>query len=284
MHDDIMAAFDISERVAVVTGAASGIGRGTAVTLAKAGASVVLGDVDADGMGETGGELDALGASWSAVPTDVSDKAAVDALVAGAVNRHGRLDIMVNNAGIMPLAFFADHARAYLSWTRCIDVNFKGVLNGILAVHDQMISQGRGHVLNVSSIYGNYPTAGSAVYAATKAAVVFLSESLRIESQGKIKVTTIRPTGVPATGLSAGIVNPEAAMGLLGINGAEYVAKFQAAAIGELPGNMLDVNDIEYFSLDPSSTADQILYAINQPWGVAICDLTVRASGDGFVI
>ena len=101
MHDDILAAFDISDRVAVVTGAASGIGRGTAVTLAKAGASVVLGDVDADGMGETGGALDELGASWSAVPTDVSDKAAVDALVADAVNRHGRLDIMVNNAGII---------------------------------------------------------------------------------------------------------------------------------------------------------------------------------------
>ena len=76
-------------------------------------------------------------------------------------------------------------------------MNFKGVLHGISAVHDQMIAQGRGHVVNVSSIYGNHPNAGSGVYAATKAAVNVLSETLRIESQGRIKVTTIRPTGVP---------------------------------------------------------------------------------------
>ena len=70
-----------------------------------------------------------------------------------------------------------------------------------------MLKQGRGHVINISSIYGNYPTAGAGVYGATKAAVVFLSESLRMESQGKIKVTTIRPTGVPTTGLGAGVIN-----------------------------------------------------------------------------
>ncbi|MCY4344151.1 MAG: SDR family oxidoreductase [Gammaproteobacteria bacterium] len=274
----------IEGKTIVVTGAAGGFGRLLCEKAAALGAHVVAADIQAQALDEVVSGIRSQNGDAIGVTADVADLQQMQGLAGDAVERYGAIDVMVNNAGVMPLAFFADHARAYPSWTRCIDVNFKGVLNGILAVHDQMISQGRGHVLNVSSIYGNYPTAGSAVYAATKAAVVFLSESLRIESQGKIKVTTIRPTGVPATGLSAGIVNPEAATGLLGINGAEYVAKFQAAAIGELPGNMLDVNDIEYFSLDPSSTADQILYAINQPWGVAICDLTVRASGDGFVI
>ncbi|MCY4212544.1 MAG: SDR family oxidoreductase [Gammaproteobacteria bacterium] len=274
----------IEGKTIVVTGAAGGFGRLLCEKAAASGAHVVAADIQAQALDEVVSGIRSQNGEAIGVTADVADLQQMHGLAGSAVERYGAIDVMVNNAGIMPLAFFADHARAYLSWTRCIDVNFKGVLNGILAVHDQMISQGRGHVLNVSSIYGNYPTAGSAVYAATKAAVVFLSESLRIESQGKIKVTTIRPTGVPATGLSAGIVNPEAAMGLLGINGADYVAKFQAAAVGELPGNMLDVNDIEYFSLDPSSTADQILYAINQPWGVAISDLTIRASGDGFVI
>jgi len=274
----------VAGKTIVVTGAASGFGRLLCEKAAALGAQVVAADIQVQALDEVVSDIRSQNGDAIGVAADVTDLQQMQGLAGSAVERYGAIDVMVNNAGIMPLAFLADHARAYQSWTRCIDVNFKGVLNGILAVHDQMISQGRGHVLNVSSIYGNYPTAGSAVYAATKAAVVFLSESLRIESQGKIKVTTIRPTGVPATGLSAGIVNPEAVTGLLGINGADYVAKFQAAAVGELPGNMLDVNDIEYFSLDPSSTADQILYAIHQPWGVAISDLTVRASGDGFVI
>ena len=94
-------------------------------------------------------------------------------------------------------------------------------------------------------IYGNYPSAGGGVYGATKAAVVFLSESLRMESQGKIKVTTVRPTGVPATGLGSGIVNPEAVSGLLGSNTAAYLSKFEAAAAGQLPASHLDINDIE---------------------------------------
>jgi hypothetical protein len=105
-----------------------------------------------------------------------------------------------------------------------------------------------------------------------------------MESQGKIKVTTVRPTGVPATGLGSGIVNPEAVSGLLGINTASYMSKFEAAAAGQLPASHLDINDIEYFALDPSSLADQIVHTINQPWGVAITDITVRASGDGYII
>ncbi len=90
---------------------------------------------------------------------------------------------MINNAGIMPLAFFSDHAEAHAAWLRCIDINIKGVLNGQVAAYDTMIEQGRGHIVNVSSIYGNFPVTGAAVYGATKAAVNFLSESLRVEAR-----------------------------------------------------------------------------------------------------
>ena len=99
----------------------------------------------------------------------------------------GGVDILVNNAGTMPLAFYEDHAIASEAWDRCIDVNIKGVLNGIMAVYDTMIGQGQGHVVNLSSIYGNAGVAGSAVYSATKSAVNELSNSLRLESQGKLK-------------------------------------------------------------------------------------------------
>ena len=116
---------------------------------------------------------------------DVRDLAQVQALVARAVERFGAVDVMVNNAGIMPLAFFADHAAGHEAWDRCIDINFKGVLNGICAVHDQMIEQGRGHVVNISSIYANAGTAGSGVYSATKAAVAVLSDSLRSRVAGE---------------------------------------------------------------------------------------------------
>ena len=102
--------------------------------------------------------------------------------------------LFFNNAGVMPLAFYADHAEAADAWERCIDINFKGVLNGIMAVHDQMISQGRGHVVNLSSIYGNYPVAGAGVYGATKAFVQSMSEAIRQELKGTgVKVCTLNP-------------------------------------------------------------------------------------------
>ena len=147
-----------------------------------------------------------------------------------------------------------------------------------------MIAQGRGHVVNISSIYGNYPVSGAAVYGATKAAVNVLSEALRQESQGRIKVTTIRPTGVPMTGLGAGVLNPAALGGILGAGEASFMETIGALLGEDPPAELTDPNQIGYFALSPELLADQIVYAIDQPWGVSISDLTVRASGDSYMI
>jgi NADP-dependent 3-hydroxy acid dehydrogenase YdfG len=271
-------------KVIVITGAGSGFGQLVSEKAAAMGASIVASDVNQEALDVVVAGIKADGGAAIAVAADVTDRAQMQVLAEDAVAEFGAIDVMLNNAGIMPLAFYADHKNAADAWEKCIDINFKGVLNGITAVYDQMISQGRGHVINISSIYGNYPTAGGGVYGATKAAVVFLSESLRIESQGKIKVTTVRPTGVPATNLGTGIVNPAAVSGLLGVNTMDYMSKFEAAAAGQMPANMLDRNEIEYFALEPDLLAEQIIHAMNQPWGVTISDITVRASGDGYVI
>jgi NADP-dependent 3-hydroxy acid dehydrogenase YdfG len=184
----------------------------------------------------------------------------------------------------MPLAFYADHIKATKPWDNCIDINIKGVLNGIVSAYDQMILQGSGHVVNISSIYGNYPVAGAGVYGATKAAVNFLSESLRVESQGKIKVTIIKPTGVRGTGLGAGIINEDAIVGILGQNALNYIKMMDDYDAGILPPKNSDAKNIEYYALSPEHLAEQIVYTINQPLGVAIADLTVRASGEGYIL
>lgn len=274
----------IQGRSIVITGAGGGFGRLVAQKCAAKGGRVVAADVDEAGLAGTLESIESKGGRALAVKADVTDLAQMRALAARAVAEFGHLEVMVNNAGIMPLALYADHERAAEAWSRCIDVNLKGVLHGIVAAHDQMISQGRGHVVNVSSIYGNYPVAGAAVYGATKAAVVFLSEALRQESRGRIKVTTIRPTGVPTTGLGAGVINPAAVGGVLGRNEAEFMAMIPALFGEHPPAELVDPDRISYAALSPELLADQIVYAIDQPWGVSISDITVRASGDHYVL
>lgn len=274
----------IDGKVIIVTGAAGGFGRLVCQKTASLGARIIACDIDEAELNETTSSINTDGGQAIAVLADVTSRTEMLTVADQAINAFSEIDVLVNNAGTMPLAFYSDHDKAAEAWDRCIDINIKGVLNGITAVHDQMLKQGRGHVVNISSIYGNYPTAGAAVYGATKAAVIFLSESLRMESQGRIKVTTIRPTGVPATGLGTGIINPEAVSGLLGVNTAAYMSKFEAAQAGQLPSRMLDKNEIEYFALDPDSLSDQIIYTINQPWGVVISDMTIRASGDAYIL
>ena len=251
---------------------------------AALGGQIIACDINEAELQQTVSAINDSGGTALAVAADVTSRSEMAAVADQAIDAFSKIDVIVNNAGTMPLAFYRDHEAAAEAWDRCIDINIKGVLNGITTVHDQMLKQGYGHVINISSIYGNYPTAGAAVYGATKAAVIFLSESLRMESQGRIKVTTIRPTGVPETGLGSGIINPEAVSGLLGANTADYMSKFEAAQAGQLPERMLDRNEIEYFALDPDSLSEQIVYVINQPWGVAISDMTIRASGDSYVL
>ena len=271
-------------KVIVITGAAGGFGKLVAEKATALGAKVVAADVNKALLDEVVKEIQANNGQISGCPVDVTSRDQMNLLAEHAVEVFGAIDVMINNAGIMPLAFFADHEAADDAWSRCIDVNFKGVLNGISAVYDQMIRQGRGHVINLSSIYGNFPVAGGGVYGATKAAVDFLSESLRQETQGKIKVTNVKPTGVPATGLSGSVINPLAVSGILGGNAAAYMERFVQAEAGTVPAGLLDPDNIEYFALDPAFLADQIIYAINQPWGVVISEITVRASGDAYVV
>jgi len=274
----------VKDKVIIVTGAASGFGRLVSEKTAKLGGKLVCADINAEQLAGVTAGINGAGGAAEGVITDVTQLEQMHALAQRAIERFGRIDVLVNNAGVMPLAFYADHAKAIAAWNRCIDINIKGVLNGIVAVYDAMIAQGRGHIVNLSSIYGNFPVVGAGVYGATKAAVNFLSESLRMESQGKIKVTIVKPTGVPGTALGTGIVNPAAIVGILGHNAPRYLQTMQAHAAGELPPEHSDPNHIEYYALEPQFLADQIVYAIDQPWGVSIGDITVRASGDGYIL
>lgn len=274
----------VEGKTIVITGAGGGFGRLVAQKCAARGAQIVAADIDADALAETVAMIEAASGKAIGVPTDVTQLDQMRALASRAVEAFGAIDVMINNAGTMPLALYADHEQAAQPWDRCIDVNFKGVLHGIMAAHDQMIEQGRGQVINISSVYGNYPVAGAAVYGATKAAVNVLSESLRQESQGRIKVSTIRPTGVPGTGLGAGVMNPAALGGVLGKNEASFMATMGQIFGENPPAELIDPDNISYFALSPDLLADQIVYVIDQPWGVSIGDLTVRASGDSYMI
>lgn len=271
-------------KVIIVTGAGGGFGRLVCQKAAALDAKIVCADIDEATLNETVESIASNGGIISAVQTDVTDLKQMKALAAHAVSEHGAIDVMINNAGVMPLSFFSDHDAATDAWSRCIDINIKGVLHGITAVYDQMMAQGRGHVINLSSIYGNFPVVGAAVYGATKTAVNFLSESLRVEAQGKIKVTIVKPTGVPATGLSSGVVNGEAVVGILGQNAPSYLGTLMELAEGAVDPALLDPEHPGYIALDPTFIADAIITAIDQPWGVSLGDITVRATGDGYIL
>ncbi len=274
----------LEKKVIVVTGAAGGFGRIVSEKAAARGAKLVCADINESELNTTVANITSGNGAATAKVTDVTDLAQMKALAAHAVEQFGRIDVMVNNAGVMPLAFYADHENAAEAWSRCIDINFKGVLNGISAVYDQMMAQGQGHVVNLSSIYGNFPVVGAGVYGATKAAVNFLSESLRVESHGKIKVTIVKPTGVPQTGLSGGVVNSEAVVGILGQNAATYGDTMMKVIMGEASAEQTDPDSAQYAVLNPDYLADQVIYAMDQPWGVSIGDVTVRATGDGYIL
>ena len=273
----------LKDKVIVITGAGSGFGKLIAEKCAAGGAHIVGVDVNADALEEVMSGIRAAGNSALAQPADVTDLAAMRAVAAAAVEAHGAIDVLVNNAGVMPLAYFADHARAADKWSKAIDINIKGVVNGISAVYDQMIEQGRGHVVNIASIYGNAGIAGSGVYSATKAAVTTISDSLRIEAKGKIKVTTVKPTGITGTNLASWIVNEEAIFGLVGQRAQQYGEHVSALMENRLAPELTDVDSVQHWLITPDDLADAVVHVINQPWGISLSDVTVRASGEDYL-
>jgi len=274
----------ITGKSIVITGAGSGFGRLVAEMTAARGARVTCGDIDFAAAQATASAITAAGGTAQARAADVTDARQVNALVQAGVDAHGGVDVMVNNAGIMPLAFFSDHAAAHGAWNKCIDINIKGVLNGMVAAYEPMMAAGRGQIINISSIYGNFPVIGAAVYGASKAAVNFLSESFRLETRGKIKVTTVKPTGVPATNLGGSVINPQAVVGILGYNMPAFGEMAEAMGNGSLDPIKLDPTEMDYQSLAPEHIAAAVLHAIDQPWGVSIGEITVRAAGDHFIL
>ncbi len=274
----------IAGKSIIITGAGGGFGKLVSEKAAALGGKLTCCDIDADAAEAVAATIRASGGQAQAMRADVTKLAELHVVAKAATDAFGAIDVMINNAGIMPLSFYSDHEVAYAAWDRCIDINIKGVLNGTVAVYDQMIAQGSGHVINLSSIYGNFPVMGAAVYGATKSAVNFLSESLRVEARGKIKVTIIKPTGVPATNLGASVVNPAAGIGILAHNVGEFTDMVAQMEAGTFPAERLDAARIDYASLAPEHIADAIIHAMNQPLGVSIGEITVRAAGDHFVL
>lgn len=271
----------VKGKVIIITGASSGFGKLTAKRAAEMGGKIVLAARSEEKLKETVAEIKAAGGEASYIVTDVAKKDDVFAMAKFAVDTYGRIDVLVNNAGTMPLAFFSEHEQALDKWEQCIDISIKGTIFGISAVYDQMIKQGQGQVINVSSIYANFPVAGAGVYQVAKMGVQYLAESLRSECQGKIKVTTIKPTGFMKTNLSSSVVDQMAMMPAVA-GPLEILSNWVEEA--PLRPDFHDINSMTYNDPDPQVLADNIIYAINQPWGVSIGDLTVRASGESFVI
>lgn len=269
----------VEGKVIIITGASSGFGKLTAKRAAEMGGKIVLAARSEEKLKETVAEIKAAGGEASYIVTDVAKKDDVFAMAKFAVDTYGRIDVLVNNAGTMPLAFFSEHEQALDKWEQCIDISIKGTIFGISAVYDQMIKQGQ--VINVSSIYANFPVAGAGVYQVAKMGVQYLAESLRSECQGKIKVTTIKPTGFMKTNLSSSVVDQMAMMPAVA-GPLEILSNWVEEA--PLRPDFHDINSMTYNDPDPQVLADNIIYAINQPWGVSIGDLTVRASGESFVI
>jgi len=236
----------IEGKVVVIAGASSGLGEATARHLVQHGAKLVLGARRIDRLQKLAHEL-ALGDN-AAIRMDVTNRAEVEALVARAVETHGRIDVMLNNAGLMPQAPLE---RLQIDeWDRMIDVNLKGVLYGIAAALPHMQHQKSGHFINVSSVAGHKVGPGFAVYAATKHAVRALSEGLLPEVKPyNIRTTVISP-GAVATELPNSVTDPDSA--------ARIRQYYDAAAI------------------PADSFARAVAFAISQPDDVDINEILFR--------
>ena len=234
----------IQHKVAVMTGASSGLGEATARLLAGRGARPVLGARRTDRINALAQELKRGGTEAVAVTTDVTDSTQVQILIDTAVRAFGRIDVMINNAGLMPHSPL--ERRKIADWDRMIDVNIKGVLYGIAAALPTMQTQKSGHIINVSSVAGHKVRQGSAVCAATKHAVLALSEGLRQEVKPYSIRTTVISPGAVASELPKSITEPDTAESVRkldrGAASADAFARMVAFAISQ-PEDV-DINEI----------------------------------------
>lgn len=233
------------DKVILVTGASSGIGAAIARELGAAGAKVLLGARRTDRLDALAAEISASGGTARAVALDVTDRQAVQAFADRALAEWGRIDVLVNNAGVMPLSPLA--SLKLDEWERMIDVNVKGVLWGIAAVLPAMDRQGSGQIINIGSIGGLAVSPTAAVYCATKFAVRAISDGLRQESD-HIRVTCVNP-GVVESELAHSITDPTAA---------EAMRTWRAIA------------------LQPEAIASAVRHVIAAPADVDTSEITIR--------
>jgi NADP-dependent 3-hydroxy acid dehydrogenase YdfG len=238
---------NIHGKVIVITGASSGLGEAAARLLHAQGAHIVLGARRAERLQALADELDCPERRVIAVVTDITDRDQVKRLVDTAVRTFGRIDVMINNAGLMPLAPL-DRLKID-DWDRMIDVNLKGVLYGIAAALPHMQKQMAGQFVNVSSVAGHKVMVNGAVYSATKHAVRALSEGLRQETKPwNIRTTVISP-GAVDTELQGGVTEPDIAQGMRDFYKAVAIpadsfARAVAFAIGQ--SEAVDINEIVF--------------------------------------
>ena len=236
---------NIEGKVVVITGASSGLGEAAARHLAAAGAKVVLGARRLDRLQALAAELGL--AEGAALRTDVTDVGQVRGLADRAVALHGRLDVLINNAGLMPQSPL-DRLKID-EWDRMIDVNIKGVLYGIAAALPYMKAQKSGHIINVSSVAGHKVRAGGAVYSATKHAVRVISEALRQEVKPFNIRTTIISPGAVDTELPDTVSDPDIAANIRAMYDqvaipADSFARVVAFAMSQ--PDEVDINEILY--------------------------------------
>ncbi|XP_072030613.1 uncharacterized oxidoreductase Lmo0432-like [Amphiura filiformis] len=242
----------LAGKVAVVTGSSSGIGKVIALRLAEAGASVVLCARREDKLQEVKEMIEKNGGKALIVKTDVTVRQQVKDLIQKA-ETFGPVDIMVNNAGIFAYTLMKNVKED--DWERCIDVNCKGVCNGIGAVLPGMVARGKGHIVNISSDSGRIPFAGCAVYTGSKFFVEGMSKCLRLELEGtEVRVTNIQPGNTADTEIFNNVTDQEAA-------------------------TMLDKKYPHFKNvkmLKPDDIARAVLYAVTQPPTVAVQEIMVQ--------
>lgn len=235
-----------NNKTAIITGASSGIGQATAKELAGKGYSVMLAARREERLVQLKKEIEAAGGTAEFKVTDVTSAEEMQSLADTTIEKFGRIDVLVNNAGLMPLSFM--NKRKIAEWDQMVDVNIKGVLYGIAAVLPHMEERKSGHIINVSSVAGHDVTPGSAVYSGTKFAVRAITEGLRqeLDPAMNIRATIISP-GAVATELSTLITDQDildmfASGGEMKFLEAEDIARAIAYAV-EQP-DYVDVNEI----------------------------------------